>query len=204
MELDRYRQVQNAGGNHRKLFVLNLVFPRHWQSISLRCQPCRFVYDYILDIQTAVEDSEYVFGQLNFNTGLPSFHSSSKSSKRPLEDYYRNIPKDLIKKVYSKYYLDFVLFGFSPVSVRRILEAGTDEPSNYSFKCNLNASFEQYSICNDPSQIFDNWFRFNCARSQKQYNDIAPDYLRMKPNFPMNSENIARQCWNLPPFLFQN
>ena len=117
------------------LISYNLIF-RHWQSISLRCQPCRFAYDFILDIQAAAEDSEYVFSQLNFKTGLPSFHSSSKngSSTKPLEDYYKNIPKALIKKLYAKYFLDFVLLGFSPDSVQSIVNAGTDEPSDYSFE----------------------------------------------------------------------
>ena len=109
---------------------------RHWQSISYLCQPCRFVYDYIMDIENAEEDSEYVFQQLDFDAKLPLFHQSSKSTKKSLEDYYRNIPKALIKKLYAKYFLDFVLFGFSPDSVKSIVDAGTDEPSEYSFSTN--------------------------------------------------------------------
>ena len=107
---------------------------RHWKSISSLCQPCRFAYDYIMDISFATEDSEYVFQQLDFDAKLPLFHSSSKTSKKPLEDYYKNIPKELIKKIYAKYFLDFVLFGFSPDSVQSIVNAGTDEPSKYSFE----------------------------------------------------------------------
>ena len=107
---------------------------RHWKSISSMCQPCRFAYDYIMDISFATEDSEYVFQQLNFDAKLPTFHTSSKASKKPLEDYYKNIPKVLIKKLYAKYFLDFILFGFSPDSVQSILNAGTDEPSHYSFE----------------------------------------------------------------------
>ena len=107
---------------------------RHWKSISSMCQPCRFAYDYIMDISFATEDSEYVFQQLNFDAKLPTFHSSSKASKKPLEDYYKNIPKALIKKLYAKYFLDFVLLGFSPDSVQSIVNAGTDEPSDYSFE----------------------------------------------------------------------
>ena len=61
----------------------------HWKSISLQCQPCRFVYDYIMDIETAKEDSEFVFGELGFETKLPKVHSSSKNDKKSLEDYYK-------------------------------------------------------------------------------------------------------------------
>ena len=107
---------------------------RHWKSISSLCQPCRFAYDYIMDISFAKDDSEYVFQQLDFDAKLPIFHSSSKTSKKTLEDYYENIPKELIKKLYAKYFLDFVLFGFSPDSVQSIVDAGIEEPSEYSFK----------------------------------------------------------------------
>ena len=73
-----------------------------------------------MDIETSQEDSEYVFQKLNFNTSLPGLINTRKNeektkkySRKQLEDYYRNIPKALIKKVYAKYYLDFVLLGFS-------------------------------------------------------------------------------------------
>ena len=107
---------------------------RHWKSISFMCQPCRFAYDYIMDIENAKEDSEYVFQELDFDAKLPLFHSSSKSTKKSLEDYYKNIPKALIKKLYAKYFLDFVLLGFSSDQVQSIVNVGTDEASEYSFK----------------------------------------------------------------------
>ena len=149
-----------------------------------------------MDIQTAAEDSEYVFSQLNFKTSLPSFHSSSKngSSKTPLEDYYKNIPKALIKKIYSKYYLDFVLFGFSPASVRNILEAGTKEPSNYSYISSDDASFEQYEICNDPKESLDRWLKFYCPRVRKNPNSISSKYVSKNKNLQMRFKNNARKC----------
>ena len=61
----------------------------HWQSISLQCQPCRFLYDYILDIETASEDSKYVFEELGFESKLPNEHGSSKSDKKSLADYFK-------------------------------------------------------------------------------------------------------------------
>lgn len=91
-----------------------------------------------MDIETSYEDSAYVFKQLNFNTSLPGLINGSKTKKNPekskkkLEDHYKSIPKDLIKKVYAKYYLDFVLFGFSSSMVSQIVNSGIDEPSNYT------------------------------------------------------------------------
>ena len=79
----------------------------------------------------ASEDSTYVFQKLHFNTSLPSFHTTSTKPKTTLEDYYADIPKTLIKRIYAKYYLDFVLLGFSSEMVSKIVNLGTNEPSNY-------------------------------------------------------------------------
>ena len=133
----------------------------HWKSISLMCQPCRIAYDYIMDIETAQEDSQYVFEALEFDTRLPyePNHTEVKGGvKKTLEDYYADIPKSLIKKTYAKYFLDFVLLGFSTDSVQAIVDAGTDEPSDYSYKSyqGFNSSeFNQYDICNDPDEMKD-------------------------------------------------
>ena len=54
------------------------------------------------------------------------------------------IPKSLIKKIYAKYYLDFVLYGFSTDSVQAIVNVGIEETSNYSFKSKLVDQFAQY------------------------------------------------------------
>ena len=140
----------------------------HWRSISYMCQPCRVAYQYVMDIETSQEDSDYVFRQLNFNTSLPGLintrkndEKTKKNPRKQLEDYYKNIPKALIKKVYAKYYLDFVLLGFSSgrfpnwyqqdgalsqsqdglelsvlkpnsAMVSQVVNSGTDVPSNYT------------------------------------------------------------------------
>ena len=104
----------------------------HWKSISSLCQPCRMVYNYIMDIDTAQEDSQYVFDELELNARLPAVHNHVERGMT-LEDYYKDIPKSLTKKIYAKYYLDFVLYGFSTESVEAIVNIGTEEPSNYSY-----------------------------------------------------------------------
>ena len=105
----------------------------HWKSISSLCQPCRMVYNYIMDIDTAQEDSQYVFDELELNARLPAVHNHVERGMT-LEDYYKDIPKSLTKKIYAKYYLDFVLYGFSTESVEAIVNIGTEEQSNYSYK----------------------------------------------------------------------
>ena len=55
-----------------------------------------------------------------------------------------DIPKSLIKKIYAKYYLDFVLYGFSTDSVQAIVDVGIEEPSDYSFNSEEVEEFAQY------------------------------------------------------------
>ena len=55
-----------------------------------------------------------------------------------------DIPKSLIKKIYAKYYLDFVLYGFSTDSVQAIVDVGIEEPSHYSFNSEKVEEFAQY------------------------------------------------------------
>ena len=55
----------------------------------------------------AGDDSTYVFDKLHFNTSLPLFHTTSKTKssgpKKAMEEFYAEIPKALIKKIYAKY-----------------------------------------------------------------------------------------------------
>ena len=48
------------------------------------------IYNYILDIQTAQDDSKFVFQELGFETRLPKDHESSKTNKKSLEDYFKD------------------------------------------------------------------------------------------------------------------
>ena len=110
------------------------------------CQPCRIAYNYIMDIDTAQEDSKYVFEELEFNSRLPTVHNHAKGEvKKALEDYYKEIPKSLIKKIYAKYYLDFVLYGFSTESVKAMVDIGTEEPSNYSYKSHKRFDINEFN-----------------------------------------------------------
>ena len=115
--------------------------------IDPRCQPCRMVYDYIMDIDTAQEDSEYVFKELEFDARLPAEPNHANGTvNKTLEDYYKDIPKSLIKKIYAKYYLDFVLYGFSTESVEAIVNVGTEKPSNYHYTRIQFVEFNQFRI----------------------------------------------------------
>ena len=60
-----------------------------------------------LNQSKAGDDSTYVFNKLHFNTSLPSFYTTSKTKssgpKKTMEEFYAEIPKALIKKIYAKY-----------------------------------------------------------------------------------------------------
>ena len=71
-------------------------------------------------------------------------HSIRKRKELDTNIPEADIPKTLIKKLYSKYYLDFVLYGFSADSVQAIVDVGIEGTFNYSFKSKLVDEFAQY------------------------------------------------------------
>ena len=48
------------------------------------------INDYILDIETAQDDSTFVFEELGFQARLPKDHQTSKTKTKSLEDYFKD------------------------------------------------------------------------------------------------------------------
>ena len=87
-----------------------------------------------------------MFEKLEFNARLPAVHNHAEGEvNKALEDYHKDISKSLIEKIYAKYYLDFVLFGFSLESVKAMVDIGTEEPSNYSYKSNKRFDIYEFT-----------------------------------------------------------
>ena len=150
------------------------TYNRHWRSIFWSCHPCQLKYDFILDIATAEQDSKYIFDLLSFKTHLPMRHDSSSDHSNSLSHYYRNIPKSVLKAVYSKYFLDFVLFDFNTDQVEKIIESGNDEKYDVNSRLlqsklsefrkllaekrrEKGSDVEEYENCNQPD--YKRWWR---------------------------------------------
>ena len=60
------------------------------------------------------EDSEIIFENIEIEGKLPvSFVTMGKSSDQTLEEYFSELDKDTIEKLYKKYKMDFLLFGYT-------------------------------------------------------------------------------------------
>ena len=90
-------------------------------------------YDYITRIENAALESKFVFDKVGFNTELPPNHGTSASKskqtvpKLTTADHYATVPYQTVIEIYRKYYLDFVLFGFSADSVLDVVHASSQK-----------------------------------------------------------------------------
>ena len=154
----------------------------HWRSLFWLCRPCLMKYDYITRIEHADAESEFVFEKVGFNTHLPPNHGSSATSKswtaKPTQkptskkpttaELYKQIPVKTIVDIYRKYYLDFVLFGFSAETVVEVVQMASDQRRKFSIKGNvaarkhLRVGIEQ-DPSNDPNEQYDNCDYFNVS-----------------------------------------
>lgn len=106
----------------------------HWQRITQRCHPCQLIdyYDMVANTESADSDSlEFLrllglsdrlslpgaYSKLNGNTnsrGPISQDGNSENRIAKIKRYFREfVPKAVIEQVYTEYYHDFVLFGYS-------------------------------------------------------------------------------------------
>ena len=94
-------------------------FDEHWIPYYDACRPCDIKYDYILKFETFEDERLFLLletgllDQLNFN----EFKISSPrraTTKILIENYYKDVPISLLKKIYNVYKIDFKLFSYSP------------------------------------------------------------------------------------------
>lgn len=87
----------------------------HWIPYNAYCTPCLVRYDFVAKVETLTEDQLFFIHSLN----LPSWvtptrrHSSPKKSSNISKDYYSQITKTQINKLYEKFKLDFEMFNYS-------------------------------------------------------------------------------------------
>ncbi|XP_022102872.1 carbohydrate sulfotransferase 13-like isoform X2 [Acanthaster planci] len=96
-------------------------FNQHWMEFYKLCFPCRIYYDFIGNLETASTDSAYMLAVLGLDrVSYPS--SVATGSKVFYDQYFANISKENLSKLWKIYKLDFKLFGFSRPSVLDTLD----------------------------------------------------------------------------------
>ena len=97
-------------------------FNEHWLPYFLLCTPCHVRYNVIGKTETINEDSSYIMQKLKehgvFLTdqekgSLQHTHKTgNKSTTSKSQNYFSQIPRRMVKSLYTRYYFDFLMFGY--------------------------------------------------------------------------------------------
>ena len=90
---------------------------RHWRPVTFLCSVCKMNYTVIGKMETIASDSrlvtDYIFTQTGLNLTLPERRRHKNKSSTLLMKALKNVPRTLIKKLYSVYESDFDAFGYT-------------------------------------------------------------------------------------------
>ncbi|XP_023320692.1 carbohydrate sulfotransferase 13 [Eurytemora carolleeae] len=87
-----------------------------WAPYFMGCSPCQIKYNFIGHFETLYWDIHLLANK----TGLskewddPQDFFQSSTSTEVEKEYYSLVDRDIIRKIYSRYRIDFDLFGYSP------------------------------------------------------------------------------------------
>lgn len=84
----------------------------HWIPQWRLCDVCGIKYDFIGHLDTVNEDAQYVIDSLGFNLTYPHAFPSKAYKGLSLEEWYKDLPVTLLKKLQKVYLFDFELHGF--------------------------------------------------------------------------------------------
>ncbi|XP_038061998.1 carbohydrate sulfotransferase 11-like [Patiria miniata] len=93
-------------------------FNAHWREVYKLCLPCRINYDFIGNLETVGSDSGFMLDHLGLaDLHFPSsraayLHDSEKRGEALFDQYFGNVSREDIQRLYDIYKVDFELFGF--------------------------------------------------------------------------------------------
>eukprot|EP00057_Strongylocentrotus_purpuratus_P029916 XP_780212.2 PREDICTED: carbohydrate sulfotransferase 11 [Strongylocentrotus purpuratus] len=95
-----------------------LSFDKHWNPISAMCRPCDVKYNIIGKYETLDDDAEYILRSAKVDPSVKYPQASDKSATNSssldiLRQYYSEITREQLKKLYEVYKKDFELFDYS-------------------------------------------------------------------------------------------
>ncbi|XP_068224919.1 carbohydrate sulfotransferase 12-like, partial [Palaemon carinicauda] len=99
-------------------YIVNM----HWRPVWLTCAPCQISYDFIAKVETLDLEQEYIIRQMGLQDLLFNAHTHSSNfdtyntTSEAVKDYFRGVPRRLLRDVVELYQPDFTLFGYSPDS----------------------------------------------------------------------------------------
>jgi len=99
-------------------------YDEHWRPFTTECAPCAMNYQIILKMESLEEEQLFLATKLNLldylfalnSTGwlLQNTNPNGRTEHNYTEQYYREVPLQLLQQVYTLYEADFRLFDYSP------------------------------------------------------------------------------------------
>ena len=98
-------------------------FNIHWKPFTLLLQPCQFDYNFIGNLETLQNDSEYIFQNLFRDPSLTlprknianSKNDSGKIYTKSIQEYYNELTSQELAGIIEVYKDDFSIFGYEEI-----------------------------------------------------------------------------------------
>jgi len=126
-----------------KYLVKMRFFDEHWRPFTAECAPCEMNYQIILKMESLEEEQlflatklkllDYLFALNSTGLLLQNINPNGRTESKYAEQYYRDVPKQLLQQVYMLYEADFRLFDYSPDKYFNFTTDNTKEEAAGSF-----------------------------------------------------------------------
>jgi len=98
-------------------YILNQRVPtlnQHWIPVYNLCMPCLVNYTIIGRKESIEEDADFILKNIGIDDNVPNSHvSNGKSTEKTLKEFYSELDRDLLERLYKLYEMDFLLFDYS-------------------------------------------------------------------------------------------
>ena len=86
----------------------------HWEPYTARCGYCSIQYSVIAQLETFQDDLHYIGRLAGVTFSQIVTHHSSGNTTSLAREYFRQMDRHTVWKLYQLYQIDFELFGYSP------------------------------------------------------------------------------------------
>ena len=95
--------------------MANCTFNPHWLPFVTKCSLCSFDYTAVGKLENMQEDIHFIGQMAGVELESISTNPSSGGSTSELaREYFSQLDKDDVEKLYQLYKMDFEMFGYSP------------------------------------------------------------------------------------------
>jgi len=99
----------------------------NWKPIYNRCMPCHINYDIIGRLDSIDFDSKEILKNIGLEDRFPKTNViNNKSSDMEIEEYFSQLDKETLDKLYKVYEMDFVLFNYTIDAFYPLVKNKTD------------------------------------------------------------------------------